>query len=230
MSNIFDYTRFFSNSTIRGYRPYEAQNDVNQSLIEEQYHEDHRLNMFFNEQHREDGDAGLEEAFNREVLNTFLTDVCDRIGVDPAEAIAQEFTLYLPMVEWLRSRYHQQVVQKFEEKLQEHYQELCETVYNHITEFGQFSATNLTRRVIGQRLQGYFRAIIDHTVWWGIDIGWVLTLTAGNVAEICEENENMLFDDITATIFDHDALVDDAITRAVYSAYPDDDEDPQTQA
>ena len=193
MAAIFDYTSYLTNPT-GAYVPYNPQDEVNRQYIKDQHREDYHLNMFFDEQHREDGDADMEEAFNREVLNTFLTSVCEIIDVDPAEAIAQEFTLYLPMVEWLWERYHQQVVQKFEEKLQQHYHWICETVYDKITEAGHFTETNLTKSLIARELQRYFRNIIDHTFWLDINIFWILTLSEGDVVEACEEN--MLFDDI----------------------------------
>ncbi len=195
MSNIFDYTTYFSNPTaIRRCWRYNPRDEVNHYFIKEQYGEDHRLGMFFNEQHEEDGDPDLEEVFDREVLNTFLADVCSRIDVDPAEAIAQNFTLYLPMVEWLRTRYYQQVAQKFEEKLHEHYQELCETVYDYMIEEGHFTECDSTKKLIARELQHHFRNTIDHSGRWGIEIDWILTLSEGNVAEACEEH--MVFDDI----------------------------------
>ncbi len=202
MAAIFDYTAYFSNPVeTRFNRPYDSQDPtMRAALTKDQYREDFFLYMYFNEQHRDFRDEELEEGFNREELNTFLTKVCGLIDVDPAEAIAQEFTLYLPMVEWLRARYYQQAAQKFEEKLHEYYHWICETVYVQLTDSGQFAANDSTKSLIARGLQRHFRKIIDHTIWWNIEIDWILILTLIEGDEVETYERYMFFDDIALAL------------------------------
>ena len=70
----------------------------------------------------------------RDLINAFLRHVCAMIDVDPTEAIAQNFAYYLPMTEWLRERYHTRVLELYEQRMEAHYQQICDTVFVYFTQ------------------------------------------------------------------------------------------------
>jgi hypothetical protein len=57
-----------------------------------------------------------------------------------------------------------------------------------------------TKSLIARGLQRHFRKIIDHTIWWNIEIDWILILALieGDEAEAYERH--MFFDDIALVL------------------------------
>ncbi len=79
-------------------------------------------------------DQYAPEHIPRDLINGFLRHVCAMIDVDPTEAIAQNFAYYLPMTEWLRERYHTRVLELYEQKMEAHYQQICDAVFVYFTQ------------------------------------------------------------------------------------------------
>lgn len=162
MVSNFNYQYFFrlSPTNERPFWAYDGEDDEYPNYILEQFGDVDRNvlpELYFDELVRVD-DGGQHHAINREAINAFLTRVCAMIDVDPAEAIAQNFDLYIPMVEWLRSRYHAQVIDLYEAKLERYYQ----AIYPQM--------------VVPPKIQTYYRNIIDHSAWWDSTIRWILDL------------------------------------------------------
>ena len=138
-------------------------------------------------------DVLAQAGVNRRYINDILTRACAMIDVDPAEAIAQNFVRYVPMVEWLRTRYHTRVIELCEAQLERHYQAICEAYYakyaspNHDDSLqlappqeGANRVVPVSHRphiVIGHMIQKIFRAIIDRTIWWEAPVKWILNLS-----------------------------------------------------
>lgn len=144
----------------RPFWAYDGEDDEYPNNILEQFRDvdsNELPGIYFDELVRKD-DGGQHHAINREAINAFLTRVCAMIDVDPAEAIAQNFDLYIPMVEWLRSRYHAQVIDLYEAKLEKYYQK------------------TYPQMVVPPKIQTYYSNVIDHSAWWDSTIRWILDL------------------------------------------------------
>ena len=86
------------------------------------------------EYEEDDDEDGEDLPVPRDLINAFLSHVCAMIDVDPTEAIAQNFAYYLPMTEWIRERYHTRVLELYEQRMEAHYQQICDAVFVYFTQ------------------------------------------------------------------------------------------------
>ncbi len=193
---ILHFQPYFRSNRLRPFLSYdEIRNKGDDEYIIDQFELDvyHELHgMFFNDIQWHDalGDDPdlIHERMDRETVNEFLTRVCAMIDVDPAEAIAQNFEFYLPMIEWLRASYHDRVVELYETKLERHYQAICAGIYDRCVDPNLDMDPVRSRMIvpcqvaIANKLQDLFRAIIDSTVWWDPAIHSILDLSDENAA------------------------------------------------
>ncbi len=182
-TNVFDYASFYKRSFIPNpCMTYDELIDADiDYYIREQFmdYDTAMLHgMFFDE---EAGDAN-HQPIDQTAVNAFLTRVCGMIGVDPSEAIAQEFSYYSDMVEWLRITYHSRVIDLYETKLKKYYQEICEAFYARCIDNRTPISSDRPQREIAKKIQHILRTFINSAAWWDSNIVWILDLSDENVS------------------------------------------------
>lgn len=187
MSNVFDYSSFYKRSRIPNpCLSYDQmfEEDIHYYILEQfgDYDEALLHGMYFDEVIEEDINENERQAIHREAVNAFLTRVCDMIGVDPSEAIAQEFRYYSDMVDWLRHTYHDRVIDLYETKLEKYYQVICEAFYARSTNTEIPISSDRPQREIAKKIQHILRTIINSSAWWDSNIVWILDLSDENVS------------------------------------------------
>ncbi len=174
----FDYQSLYTYIPVKKWRytPFDECDDYSMAFIGRQYDDDDGAEIWssFYPPHTKPRRSKKLLALTKE-RNLFLERVCSMIGVEPTEAIAKKFTSYLPMIEWMRKKYHTHVVKLFEDKIETHYQAMCEAIYARIDpeEYRPIAI----KRAIGVSLQRYLRRVIKYGSWWNKEVSWIFSLS-----------------------------------------------------
>lgn len=143
-----------------------------------------------------DSSESQYQAIDREAVNAFLTRVCGMIGVDPSEAMAQNFRYYSDMVTWLMNTYGDRVIDLYEEKLKtllgslkerSQGREICLAFYDRYfnSEMNPGKPRDPDRdemKAIREKIWDILSEMIYQLTWWDSSICWILDVSDGSVS------------------------------------------------